>query len=62
MGAEVKKKLADAKFKQTILDMILKLEDRRRKFNDLYRQTNWDVYDNMVKWIDNKIKELSELL
>jgi hypothetical protein len=62
MGAEVKKKLVDAKFKQTILDMILKLEDRRRKFNDLYRQTNWDVYGNMVKWIDNKIKELSELL
>jgi hypothetical protein len=62
MGTKIDKILAEVKYKQIILDIIIELDKRQKNFETMYRATNNDAYKRALNWIENKIIELSELL
>jgi hypothetical protein len=62
MDTEVTEEDIGALFKLTILKLISELHSRKVKFQALYDDTRCDVYKRVVRYIEQKIKMLEELL
>jgi hypothetical protein len=62
LGSEVEKRIEETKFKITILEMLYKLGEMYHQFSELYDRTRLDIYARIMERIQNKAKELYDLL